>query len=144
MRIYPLKTLTYTGYRMTHGGYCYFPVSPIDPQFCSRITVTNISSLKAAEGVQAAFSMDEMLEVEELVKKDPMFKEALKRQYGIEDTSLVMADIWSVGYYGAEEERRLRLAKPICYLRADPTDNGYARPLEGIRPVVDVNKMKVS
>ena len=28
-------------------------------------------------------------------------------------------------------------------MRSDPTDNGYARPIEGIRPVVDLNLMKV-
>ena len=67
----------------------------------------------------------------------------LKKQYGIDDTSLVMADIWSAGYYGHAEEAGRRLARPLCFLRSDPTDNGYARPLEGIRPVVDLNTMTV-
>ncbi len=31
----------------------------------------------------------------------------------------------------------------MCFLRSDPTDNGYARPIEGIRPVVDLNLMQV-
>jgi primary-amine oxidase len=33
--------------------------------------------------------------------------------------------------------------RPLCFLRSDPTDNGYARPIEGIRPVVDLNLMQV-
>ncbi len=43
----------------------------------------------------------------------------------------------------AEEDRTRRLARPLCFLRTDPTDNGYARPIEGIRPVVDLNTMQV-
>lgn len=54
-----------------------------------------------------------------------------------------MVDIWSAGNYGSEEDRTLRLARPLCFLRADPTDNGYARPIEGLRPVVDLNTMTV-
>lgn len=37
----------------------------------------------------------------------------------------------------------MRLARPLCFLRMDPTDNGYAKPIEGLRPVVDLNAMKV-
>uniref|UniRef100_A0A915DLB1 Amine oxidase n=1 Tax=Ditylenchus dipsaci TaxID=166011 RepID=A0A915DLB1_9BILA len=102
-----------------------------------------VEFVQAPPGAQAAFSMDEEVEVEELLKQSPLFKEALQKHYGISDTSLIMADIWSVGYYGSEEERTTRMARPICFLRSDPTDNGYARPLEGFRPVVDVNKMEV-
>ena len=73
----------------------------------------------------------------------PEFKAALKKHYGIDDTALVMVDIWSAGNYGSEEDRTRRLARPLCFLRTDPTDNGYARPIEGLRPVVDLNTMQV-
>ena len=43
----------------------------------------------------------------------------------------------------SEEDRSRRLARPLCFVRADPTDNGYVRPIEGIRPVVDLNIMQV-
>src|SRR5262249_3376359 len=54
-----------------------------------------------------------------------------------------MVDIWSAGNYGSEEDRTRRLARPLCFVRTDPTDNGYARPIEGLRPVVDLNLMEV-
>ena len=73
----------------------------------------------------------------------PDFKAALKRHTGVEDTRLVMVDIWSAGNYGAPEESNRRLARPLCFLRADPTDNGYVHPIEGLRPVVDLNTMKI-
>ena len=34
-------------------------------------------------------------------------------------------------------------ARPLCFLRTDPTDNGYARPIEGLRPVVNIDTMEV-
>lgn len=94
-------------------------------------------------GAQPTMTIDEQIECEEAVLADPAFKEALVRHYGVDDTNLVMVDIWSAGNYGSEEDRTRRLARPLCFLRTDPTDNGYARPIEGIRPVVDLNSMEV-
>ena len=98
---------------------------------------------KHVPGVQPTMTVDEQVECEQAVLASPEFKTALKKQYGIEDTSLVMVDIWSAGNYGQPEESNRRLARPLCFLRTDPTDNGYVRPIEGIRPVVDLNEMKV-
>jgi primary-amine oxidase len=94
-------------------------------------------------GAQPTLSIDEQVECEQAVLASDAFKAALEKHYGITDTSLVMVDIWSAGNYGSEEDSSLRLARPLCFLRSDPTDNGYARPIEGIRPVVDLNRMQV-
>ena len=85
---------------------------------------------KHSPGVQPTMTSDEQVECEQAVLASPEFKAALKKQYGIEDTRLVMVDIWSAGNYGAEEDRTRRLARPLCFLRTDPTDNGYAKPIE--------------
>jgi primary-amine oxidase len=98
---------------------------------------------RAPAGSQPTLSIDEQVECEQAVLSSPIFKAALAKHYGVSDTSLVMVDIWSAGYYGTEEERTHRLTRPLCFLRQDPTDNGYARPIEGIRPVVDLNRMEV-
>src|SRR5205823_5064336 len=100
-------------------------------------------SWKTVPGVQPTMTIDEQVECEQAVLASSAFQAALKEHYGVEDTSLVMVDIWSAGNYGAEEDRTRRLARPLCFLRSDPTDNGYARPIEGLRPVVDLNTMKV-
>ena len=97
----------------------------------------------AAEGMQPTLSVDEQEECERAVLASEEFRAALERHYGVSDTSLVMVDIWSAGNYGAEEDRSLRLARPLCFLRKEPGENGYAHPIEGIRPVVDLNKMQV-
>ena len=97
----------------------------------------------APPGAQPTLSMDEQEECEKAVLASDEFRAALQRHYGVSDTSLVMVDIWSAGNYGSEEDRSLRLARPLCFLRSEPGENGYAHPIEGIRPVVDLNKMQV-
>lgn len=114
---------------------------------CYEATVSladrTVTGWKHVHGVQPTMTVDEQVECELAVVADPAFRAALKDQYGIADPSLVMVDIWSAGYYGQAEEAGMRLARPLCFVRADPTDNGYARPIEGLRPVVDLNTMKV-
>lgn len=60
-----------------------------------------------------------------IVQESPEFHEALKR-LGIEDPGLVMVDLWSAGNFGTEEDSTVRLARPLCFLRSDAKDNGYA------------------
>jgi primary-amine oxidase len=107
------------------------------------LTERKLLSWTHIPGVQPTMTMDEQTECEQAVLASPEFKAALKKHYGITDTKLVMVDIWSAGNYGTEEDRTRRLARPLCFLRMDPTDNGYAKPIEGLRPVVDLNTMKV-
>jgi primary-amine oxidase len=94
-------------------------------------------------GAQPTMTIDEQVECEQAVLNSPEFKARLKAHTGVEDTRLVMVDIWSAGNYGEPEESSQRLARPLCFVRADPTDNGYVRPIEGLRPVVDLNTMQV-
>jgi primary-amine oxidase len=114
---------------------------------CYEATVSlsenRLLNLRRIPGAQPTMSIDEQIECEQAVLTSPEFQAALKKHYGIDDPSLVMVDIWSAGYYGDEEEKSQRLARPLCFVRSDPTDNGYARPIEGLRPVVDLNTMRV-
>ncbi len=107
------------------------------------LTDRKLLSWESITGVQPTMTMDEQTECEQAVLASPEFAAALKKHYGIDDTRLVMVDIWSAGNYGTEEDRTRRLARPLCFVRTDPTDNGYAKPIEGLRPVVDLNLMKV-
>jgi primary-amine oxidase len=107
------------------------------------LTDNKLLAFRSLTGVQPTMTIDEQVECEQAVLRSPEFKAALKKHLGIDDTSLVMVDIWSAGNYGSEEDSTRRLARPLCFLRTDPTDNGYARPIEGLRPVVDLNTMEV-
>jgi primary-amine oxidase len=107
-----------------------------------RGSVTRLEDLPA--GVQPPVMFDEFSECEEAVKRSPAFRAALKKR-GVEDVGLVMVDAWSAGHYGNEppEERGRRLSRALCWVRSEPADNGYARPLEGIVAVVDLNRKEV-
>ena len=101
-----------------------------------------VSSWEHIPGVQPRIMFDEFAECEAAVKADPGFQEALRKR-GITDPSLVMVDPWSAGYYGYPDEEGRRLALARNFLRSSPTDNGYARPIEGLSALVDLNKMEV-
>ena len=93
-------------------------------------------------GVQPRLMLDEFFECEQAVKESPEFRAALRKR-GIVDTGLVMVDSWPAGNYGVAEEEGMRLSFARSWLRASPTDNGYARPIEGVIAVVDLNAMRV-
>jgi len=101
-----------------------------------------VKSWKQIPDVQPSIMLDEFIECEAAVKASPEFQAAIKKR-GITDPSLVMVDPWSAGYYAIEDEKGLRLSRALCWVRSSPNDNGYARPIEGVIPVVDLNKMEV-
>lgn len=92
--------------------------------------------------VQPSIMLDEFMECENAVKANPDFQEALRKR-GITDMSLIMVDPWSAGNYGIESEKGLRLSRAFCWVRSEPNDNGYARPIEGVVPIVNLNTMEV-
>jgi len=105
-------------------------------------TVVRFESLP--RGIQPAIMLDEFAECEEAVKKAPEFQAALKKR-GVKDANLVMVEPWSAGNYGTEipEDKGRRLMRALCFVRSEPKDNGYARPLDGVVVVFDLNQMKV-
>ncbi|MEM9976250.1 MAG: primary-amine oxidase [Cyanobacteria bacterium P01_D01_bin.2] len=101
-----------------------------------------LKSWEHIPGVQPSIMLDEFVECEAAVKASQAFRDAIAKR-GITDPDLVMVDPWSAGNYGIAEEEGVRLSRALCWVKANPTDNGYARPIEGVIPVVDLNKMEV-
>jgi primary-amine oxidase len=95
-------------------------------------------------GVQPSVMLDEFGDCEQAVRRSPLFLEALKKR-GVRDADLVMVDPWSAGMYGTElpEEQGLRRLRALCFVRSEPKDNGYARPIDSMVIVVDLYEMKV-
>lgn len=77
--------------------------------------------------------LDEFGECEAAVKRSPEFQAALRKR-GVTDADLVMVEPWSAGMYGTEvpEDKGRRLMRALCFVRSEPKDNGYARPLDGV------------
>ena len=96
------------------------------------------------QGTHPAIMFDEFAECEKAAKASPEFQKALQRR-GVQDVDLVMVEPWSAGNYGTEvpEDKGRRLVRALCFVRSEKNDNGYARPLDGVVVVVDLNAMKV-
>jgi primary-amine oxidase len=120
----------------------YDPAKRLTYEAIIDLEASEVTSWVSISGVQPTLAIDEQVACEQAVLKSPLFKEAMK-EYGVTDMNLVMVDIWSAGYYGNQEEQYMRLARPLCFVRTDPSDNGYARPVEGLRPVVNLDTMEV-
>ncbi|MGC1219062.1 MAG: primary-amine oxidase [Phormidesmis sp.] len=102
----------------------------------------SVKSWEHIPNVQPPIMLDEFVECEAAVKASPEFQAAIAKR-GITDPDLVMVDPWSAGNYGIADEAGVRLSRALCWVKANPTDHGYARPIEGVIPVVDLNKMEV-
>ncbi|MCF2971253.1 primary-amine oxidase [Synechococcus sp. Nb3U1] len=106
------------------------------------LSAQQVRSWRLIPGVQPALLDDEVYECDRLLKEDAAFLAALARR-GIQDVSLVMVDYWTIGYFGIPAEQGQRLVRGLCFLRSEPCDNGYARPIEGLSPWIDLNRMQV-
>jgi primary-amine oxidase len=102
----------------------------------------NVVRWRDVPGVQPAVMLDEFYECELAVKADPGWQAAVRKR-GVADFDLCMVDPWSNGHYGIAEDGRQRLVRALTWVRASPLDNGYARPIENLVTIVDLNAMKV-
>jgi len=101
-----------------------------------------VASWEEIAGAQPPVLWEEWDEAEAAAKADPRFVEAC-RQRGIEDLEHVFVDPVSAGNFGFEHEAGKRLVRGVAYWRRDASDNGYAYPIEGLIPIVDLNAGEV-
>lgn len=100
-----------------------------------------LASWQQLPGVQPNIMADELVDCEAAVKAHPAFQAAVARR-GL-DLETVVVDPWAIGNFGFADEVGLRLSRCLCYVRNTPTSNFYSRPIDGLVPVVDLNKMEV-
>jgi primary-amine oxidase len=92
--------------------------------------------------VQPAIMLDEFLECELACKASPEWQDAMRKR-GIANFELCIVDPWSAGNFLIEAETGRRLSRALTWVRARPDDNGYARPVENVVTVVDLQAMQV-
>lgn len=73
---------------------------------------------------------------------DDAYRAALERR-GITDLGQVQIDPWPAGTFGVDHEAGRRITRCLSYLRPTPTDNGYAKPIEGLLAFVDMARGEV-
>eukprot|EP01127_Copromyxa_protea_P001186 TRINITY_DN1119_c0_g1_i1.p1 TRINITY_DN1119_c0_g1~~TRINITY_DN1119_c0_g1_i1.p1 ORF type:complete len:657 (-),score=110.91 TRINITY_DN1119_c0_g1_i1:167-2137(-) len=127
------------------------PLRPPRPQTLSEREeqVTNYSvvgnelaSLKHIPDVQPRIMPHEYYAVEKLLLENTDFLRALEKR-GITDATLVKADPWSVGYFTEEDHPSRRLTRPLLFLKRTEKSNEYNCPIEGLSPLIDLNRMEV-
>src|SRR5215813_12891134 len=106
------------------------------------ITGRAVLSWKEVPGVQPPITLDEFFACERTVQANPSWQAAMKKR-GITDFSLAMVDPWSAGYYGPADDPARRLVRALTWIRTEKLDNGYARPIEGLVTLVDLDGMEV-
>jgi primary-amine oxidase len=91
-----------------------------------------------------SYLVEHMTGVEEKVREDPRWQEAMRKR-GVTDFSLAMIDPWPAGYYGAQDhyDNSALICRPLTFVRAAPSEHGYARPVEGLIVTFDLDAMAV-
>jgi primary-amine oxidase len=93
-------------------------------------------------GVVPRVGLTELGAVMDACRADPGFQAALRRR-GIDEAATIQIDPWPTGDYGLAFEAGRRVQRCIAFCRPDPSDNGYARPIDGIVVHIDVDTLEV-
>jgi primary-amine oxidase len=101
-----------------------------------------IETWHEVEGMRPALLMTEAMNAISTTKEHPEYVAALARR-GITDLDAVQIDPWPAGVFGYPSEAGRRIARCISFLRHDATDNGYARPIEGLVVDFDMGRNEV-
>lgn len=105
------------------------------------LTTAQVVSWQHLPGIQPNIMADELEDCEAAVRSHPDFQAAVARR-GL-PLDQVVVDPWAIGHFGFKEEEGQRLSRCLCYVRTTPESNFYARPIDGLVPVVDLNAMAV-
>ncbi len=106
------------------------------------VTSGEIVSWVDHDDMRPTLLMTESIGAVYTTKQHPDYIAALAKR-GITDLDGVQIDPWPAGVFGYECEEGRRITRCISFLRADKTDNGYARPIEGVIVHFDMGKNEV-
>jgi primary-amine oxidase len=103
------------------------------------LTTGEVLTVIEVAGVCPTMLVGESWRTADAVRADRRWQEAMRRR-GIEDLAKVEVEPWPAGRFGLAEESGRRLGRAISYLREEPEDNQYARPIEGVVVLVDLGR----
>ena len=106
------------------------------------VTDGEVREWTAHEGMRPALMFGESIQAITALRADPAWQAAMRKR-GIEDFDLVQIDPWPAGSFDSPHEEGRRISRCISYLRESKTDNGYARPIEGVLAFVDGGRNEV-
>jgi primary-amine oxidase len=91
---------------------------------------------------QPGLLFEDFLAVEELVKQDPRWQDAMRKR-GVFEYEYVMIEPWPAAYLDEEDSPRRRLNRPLTYVRYSEDENAYAHPVDNLTVLVDLDKREV-
>jgi primary-amine oxidase len=106
------------------------------------VTSGEVRSWHVESGMRPCLLFEEAFGAIAALHEHPGWREAMARR-GIKDMDRVQIDPWPTGNFGLPVEEGRRIARCLAYYREEPTDNGYARPVEGVAAVVDIGRREV-
>jgi primary-amine oxidase len=106
------------------------------------ITEESVLAWRAVPEARAPVTLGEYAECERLVRADQRFREGLRLR-GIHNPDQVLVEAWGIGTFTEEQDAGRRLVWTLCFYRASPGDNPYAKPVHGLHAVVDLDDMAV-
>ena len=118
------------------GPKCQVIVAVVD------VRTAEILAWDEVEGVRPALLFEESFGAILALHEHEGFRAAMAAR-GIDDLSKVQIDPWPTGAFGIAIEEGRRIARCIAFYREEPTDNGYARPIEGVVAWVDLGTGEV-
>lgn len=93
---------------------------------------------------QAPIGFSDVISAIKITKADSAWQAAMRAR-GITDFDLVQIDAWPTGGFVHESiPPNHRAHRAIAFVREDATDNGYARPVQGLIAHVDLTANKVA
>ncbi|NKB97161.1 MAG: primary-amine oxidase [Pseudomonadales bacterium] len=107
------------------------------------LTSKEVSVTRIAAG-QAPIGFADAVEAIKITKADPDWQAAMKAR-GFTNFDLVQIDPWPTGGFVHDSiPAGHRAHRSIAFIREDETDNGYARPIQGLIAHVDLTAGKVA
>ncbi|MCY3922282.1 MAG: primary-amine oxidase [Chloroflexi bacterium] len=103
-----------------------------------------VTSATERPGVQPPALFEEYERVEAAIRAAADWRSAMRgRGLSEHQIDLSFLHLWPTGNFGSKWEREHRILKGIVYLRDEPDDNAYGRPVEGLLAIVDLVEDRV-
>src|SRR5580693_8132569 len=107
------------------------------------LTGDEVTTFDHRPGVQPNATEDEWHEADAALRAHPDIVAALARR-GLTDLDLVLFDTWTYGFALIPEQYRdRRVGWADVWCRSAPGANPYAHPVNGLHPVIDLNRMEL-